>query len=104
MAFPENKLVELPQNPAGTVVVGVGTTVEVRQMMEKGYDFTRGAGAGFTAVLEGSVRGQNWTTIVNLNASGQGAISGHYNLVRANVSVGGALGTGTELYASGKII
>lgn len=103
MAFAENKTIELPQTTPGTVIVGTEEK-EVRQMSEKGYDFIRGAGAAFVGDLEGSVSGLNWTSIVSLAASAQGVVPVHFNLVRANVGTGGALGTGTKLVISGKVL
>lgn len=101
-SFPENKLLELPQS-GGAAVVGT-TELEVRQMSDKGYDFIRDAGAAFTATLEGSVSGRNWTSITTLAASGQGAVPDHYNLVRVNVSGAGAIGNDTQLIISGKVL
>lgn len=100
MTFPENKVLEL----ADPVPTGTQAQTEVRQMTGKGYDFIRGAGAGYTAVLEGSVAGRNWTTIVSLAASAQGVIPVQYNLVRVNCSILGVLGTGPRLVVSGKIV
>jgi hypothetical protein len=100
--FPENKPIEFPQAVPGTVDIGQ-VEKEVRQMTEKGYDFVRGAGAAFTGNLEGSVAGRTWTLIVSLAAGGQGAIADQYNLVRIDITGGGALGTGTELIISGKV-
>ena len=103
MAFPENKNVEFPQVVPGTVDIGI-VKIETRQMSEKGFDFIRGAGAAFTASLEGSVSGRNWTAFDGLTASVQGVIPTQYNLVRLNVTVGGALGTNTLLVISGKVL
>ena len=61
-------------------------------------------GAGFAGNLEASVSGINWTVIVGLGASAQGAISDEYNLVRLDLTGGGALGTGTEMIVSGKVL
>lgn len=82
---------------------GLSTTVDMSGLVDKGYGFTRDGGAGFTAALQGSVTGNdNWTAIANLNASGSGAIPAHYNFVRVNVSVAGALGATTTLTVAGK--
>lgn len=105
MSFPETKNVEIPNNGAAPPVatIGVGPEIDIAQLApaSKGYDFRRDAGAGFTATLEGSVTGRTWTLIVALAASGQGAIPGHFNYVRANVSAGGALGATTDLRVAG---
>lgn len=103
MAFPENKLIEFPQQTPGTVDVGI-VEKDVRQMSEKGYDFIRDGAAAFTANLEGSVSGRNWTLITSLAASDQGDIPAGYNLVRVDVTVAGALGSTTELIVSGKVL
>lgn len=85
------------------VAGGASAVVDMCGLFEKGYGYTRDAGAGFTAALEGSVTGNdNWTTIANLNASGSGAIDGHYNFVRVNVTVAGVLGATTALTVAGK--
>jgi hypothetical protein len=81
-----------------------GPVVSLTGVIDKGYDFVRGAGAAFTAVLEGSVAGLSWTTIANLNASAQAAIGAHFNYVRINGSAEGALGTGTVCRVAGKEI
>lgn len=99
--FAQSKLLEFPQAPAGTVIVGT-TPVFVGNWIEKGYDFTRDAGAGFTAAIEGSVGNGQWTSLVNLAASGQGTLAAHYNWMRINVSAGGALGASTRLIIAGK--
>jgi hypothetical protein len=99
--FVQAKTFDFPQAPAGTVVVGM-EKVHTGSWSEKGYDYTRDPGAGFTANLEGSVAEGQWTLIAALAASGQAAIAAHYNWVRINVSVGGALGATTRLVISGK--
>lgn len=81
-----------------------GPIASLAGVTDKGYDYVRGAGAGFTAVLEGSVAGLAWTTIVNLNVSAQGAIPAHFNYVRINASAEGLLGTGTVCRVAGKEI
>lgn len=101
--FVENNSVSFPQAAPGIVDVGI-SGIDVRQWSEKGYDFIFGAGAAFTANLEASVSGANWVVVAALGASGQGAIAEQYNLVRVNISGSGALGTGTELIISGKVI
>jgi hypothetical protein len=76
--------------------------MDVGQLGGKGYDYIRDGGAGFTGVLEGSVAGKNWSTVVALAASAQGTIPDHYTRIRVNVTVGGALGPTTELVAAGR--
>jgi hypothetical protein len=97
-------LVTIPNDGATPPIATVdsGPEVDVGQLGGKGYDFIRDVGAGFTAVLEGSVAGKNWTTIAALGADAQGAISDHYTLVRVTVSVGGAVGPTTELIVAGR--
>jgi hypothetical protein len=85
------------------VAGGTSDLINLCGLFEKGYGYTRDAGAAFTAALQGSVTGNdNWTAIANLNASGSGAIPVHYNFVRVNVSVAGALGATTALTVAGK--
>lgn len=85
------------------VAGGASATIDMSGLFDKGYAYTRDAGAAFTAALEGSVTGNgNWTTIANLNVSGSGAITGHYNFVRVNVTIAGALGATTALMVAGK--
>lgn len=85
------------------VAGGASATLDMSGLFDKGYAFVRDGGAGFTAALEGSVTGTgNWTTIANLNVTGSGAIAGHYNFVRVNVTVAGALGATTGLMVAGK--
>ena len=103
MAFPEHKLIEFPNDGLGTATVGE-IEYRVDQMSDKGFDFIKGAAAAYTAVLEGSVAGRNWSTIDSLAASGQGSVSDEYNWVKIKVTVGGALGTGNELFISGKVL
>jgi hypothetical protein len=104
MAFCERIPVTIPNDGATPplATVASGPEVDVGQLGGKGYDFKRDAGAAFTGVLEGSVAGKNWTTIVALAASAQGAISDHYTSVRVTVSVGGAVGPTTELMVAGR--
>jgi len=100
MANPDFPKVEIP-----AVAGGIGAETRIDQIVPaaKGYDFIRGAGAGFTAQLEASVSGENWTNILALAGSGQGTIAAHYNYVRVNVTVAGALGTGTVLKVGGVV-
>lgn len=102
MSFPETINVEFPSVGANAVVAsGAETSIAQLAPASKGYDFERDAGAGFAANLEGSVTGRRWTVIVALAASGQGAISAHYNYVRVTVSVAGVLGATTDLRVAG---
>lgn len=105
MSMPEMRLVEFPLDALGTgVEARVGEQFDVSQLSDKGYDYTRDAGAAFTANLEGSVSGDNWTVIVALAASGQGAVGAQYNYIRVNCSVAGALGATTRLVSAGKVL
>lgn len=105
MAMPEKRLVEFPLDALGTgVEARVGEEFDASQLTDKGFDFTRDVGAGFTANLEGSVSGDNWTLISALAASGQGAVGAQYNYLRVNCSVAGALGATTRLVAAGKVL
>lgn len=98
MSFPSFSAITIPAVAGGTSAI-----VNMTGLFDKGYGYTRDAGAAFTAALEGSVTGNgNWTSIANLNASGSGAIAAHYNFVRVNVSVAGALGATTALTVAGK--
>ena len=97
MAFPENKLVTIP------ATISIGARVEVRQMSDKGFDYIHD-GSGATAALEGSVSGLHWDSIQVLAADAQGAVDAHYNLVRVNTTGAGALGAGTKLVVSGKVL
>lgn len=104
MAFPEIRTMDFPLDPAGAVVEArVGKQFDARQLSDKGYDFTRGVGAGYTAALEGSVSGDNWTAVVALGASGQGAVPAQFNYLRINCSVAGAY-DGDVLKAAGKVL
>ncbi len=108
MSFLFQQNVEFPEvgvnvsTVGGPASDGNGTTLDISQLAECGYDYIRDVGAAFTAVLEGSVAGLNWTTIVNLNASGQNVIASHYNYVRVNASVTGAMGTTTAMKVGGR--
>lgn len=88
--------------PLPAVAGGATARYDVGGWFNKGYSFVRDGGAGFTAALQGSVGGTVWTNLVNLNASGEGAIADHYNFVRVNVTVAGALGATTALMIAGK--
>jgi hypothetical protein len=105
MSMPEMRLVEFPLDALGTgVEARTGKVFDARQNTDKGYDYTRDAAAGFTATLEGSVSGDNWTLIVALAASSQGAVGAQYNYLRVNCTVGGAVGATTRLVAAGKVL
>jgi len=104
MAFPENLLLEIPNDGAGNAIVGTSDIVRIDQMSDKGYDFIRAAGATFVGNLEGSVSMRNWTTIAALAASGQGAVGAHYNYVRVKIGTAGVLGATTELFVGGKVL
>lgn len=103
MSFPETMNLEIPNDGLGNAVVGSGPEVSLAQLApgSKGYDFLRDGGAAFAGNLEGSVTGRTWTTVVALAASGQGAISGHYNYARVTVTAPGALGATTDLRVAG---
>jgi len=99
MSMPEFHNVEF--DPTAT---GVVAEVNVSQLSDKGYDFIRDVGAAFTAVLEGSVSGKNWTSVTTLAASGQGTVAAQYNFLRVKVSAAGALGATTVLLIGGKAL
>lgn len=104
MSFPEIRHIPFPLDATGLVVQAAsGDSFDARQLSEKGYDFTRGGAAGFTATLEGSVTGDQWTLIANLNASGQGAIPVQFNYLRVTGTVAGNL-AGSTLKAAGKVL
>jgi hypothetical protein len=99
MGMPNGFQIELPLNDDGdTVVVGAGPVKAMNDLVQ-GYDMTLGTGA-FTADLEGSVCNKRWTVIAAV-ADAQGVIPAHYNFVRANATVGGALAN-AELWYHGK--
>jgi hypothetical protein len=104
MGFCERFVLEIPNDGAAPplAVAGAGPDIDVGQLGGKGYDFTRDAGALFTADLEGSVCGHQWAAIVALAASAQGAIPDHYTFIRVNVSIGGALGASTLAMVAGR--
>jgi hypothetical protein len=104
MGFCERFVLEIPNDGGAppAAIVAVGPEIDVGQLGGKGYDFTRDPGAGFTALLEGSVCGHQWATIVALAASAQGTIPDHYTWVRINVTIGGALGATTLAMAAGR--
>lgn len=105
MSMPELRNMEFPLDALGTTVEArTGAAFDARQLTDKGYDFTRAPAAAFTADLEGSVSGENWTVVTALAASGQGAVGVHYNYLRVNCSVAGALGATTVLVAAGKVL
>lgn len=81
---------------------GNGTVLDISQLAQAGFDFIRDPGAGFTAALEASVAGLNWTSIDALAASAQGTIAAHYNYVRINASATGAKGATTRLKIGGR--
>lgn len=101
MAFLHQLSVEFPES-GGDVTVANGPVVDLSGVTDKGFDFVRDPGAAFTAVLEGSVAGLNWTTIDGLAATAQGAIPAQYNYVRARGTVQGAIGATTALKVAGK--
>lgn len=105
MAMPEMRLMEFPLDALGTTVEArPGPAFDAAQMTDKGFDFTRDPAAAFTANLEGSVSGENWTLVSALAASAQGAVGAQYNYLRVNCSVAGALGGTTRLVAAGKVL
>lgn len=101
--FPESRMMAFPEVVAGNLQTGTGAVFNAHQMSEKGYSFQRGAGAGYTAALEGSVSGDLWTSIAGLAVSAQGSISEHYNFLRINCSVAGAY-EGDVLKIAGKVL
>lgn len=105
MSQPETITLEwTPQTVPGTLDTGSTTPVDMRQWTDKGYDFVRHVGAAFVGNLEASVTGQNWTTVVSLAASAQGAIAAHYNWARIAIGTGGVLGATTILKVAGKVL
>jgi hypothetical protein len=102
-SFPENKIVELPQEVLGTVDTGI-VPIDLNQMSDKGFEYFKGTGAAFTATLQGSVAGKVWTEIDDLTSTAQGAIPAQYNYARVNITVADLLGTDTTLYVCGKVL
>jgi hypothetical protein len=103
MSIPEFQVIDFPESGAN-VVVGQGDVADFLQASDKGYEYIRDAGAGFTADLEGSVGGNIWTVIVGLAASATGAVPAHFNYVRINCTVQGAKGATTQLVVGGKVL
>ena len=102
MARPSIKKYEFTQTVSGTVDAATHAVIDVSDLQDKAIDYAKGAGAAFTANLEASVAQKNWTVITALDASKVETIAGHFNFVRVNCSVAGAIGTGTELMIAGK--
>lgn len=103
MGIPQIEYIDFPESGAD-VIVGQGDVADFLQASDKGYEFIRDVGAGFTADLEGSVGGHIWTTIVGLAASATGAVPAHLNYVRVNCSGQGAKGATTQLVVGGKVL
>jgi len=105
MAFPEIRLYEFDENPAGTLPLGDGHVHDVRQMSDKGYEFKTALGCAAVFTLEGSVAGSVWTTIqAGIGAAdAQGSIGDEYNYVRVNGTTAGVL-LGAELKIAGKVL
>ncbi len=105
MTMPEIRTMDMNIDPAvpANMAAGQGVRFDARQMSEKGYDIVRGGAAAFTADLEGSVAGQQWAIIVGMGVTAQGPIPAHYNYLRVNCSLGGAL-DGSVLKVAGKVL
>ena len=104
MAFLDIRNADWPLNPAGDqVIAGEGAVFNCGQLSDKGYDFQRETGSVYTGNLEGSVAGEQWTTIVSLAADAQGVIPAQYNFVRIKTSAGGAY-NGDAMKIAGKAI
>jgi hypothetical protein len=101
MAYLHQLSVDFPETGLN-VTVANGAAIDLSGVTDKGFDFLRDGAAGFTAVLEGSVAGMNWTTIDGLAATAQGAIPAQYNYVRIRGTVQGAKGATTALKVAGK--
>lgn len=105
MAFPEIRVYEFDENPAGTLPLGTGHEHDVRQMSEKGYEFETALGCLAVFTLEGSVAGAVWTAIqAGIGAADiQGVIPAQYNYVRVNGTTAGVL-LGAQLKIAGKVL
>jgi len=105
MAFPEIRVYEFDENPAGSLPLGAGHEHDVRQMSEKGYEFETAVGCAAVFTLEGSVSGNVWSAIqAGLGAAdAQGTIPAHYNYVRVNGTAAGVL-NGARLRIAGKVL
>ena len=101
MAMPNSFEIVIREDTPGNVVVGVVAEYQVSDMLQA-FEFVRGAGATFAAVVEGTVHAQLWTAIDVLDASKQVEIPAIYNRIRVRVTTLGALGTGHKLFYSGK--
>lgn len=102
MAMPSIRKYEFTQTVAGTVDAGTHQEISVDDLQDKAIEYVKGTGAAYTANLEASVARGVWTVITALDASKVETIAGHFNFVRVNCSVAGALGTGTALMVAGK--
>lgn len=98
MGMPNSETILFPSTDNQvTAAAGSGRVVNASDLA-MGYDYTHDAASAYTASLQGSVSGQNWTDIATLTASGQGAIPSHYTMVRINCTVAGAIGTSLLKY------
>jgi len=101
MGMPNSKQLEIPSSDSGvTADVGVSNVCNASDLVA-GYEITIGGAAAFVGNLEGSVGGNQWTTISALGASAQGEIPAHYRFVRVNIGTGGAI-DGSEIWYHGK--
>lgn len=93
---------EFPESGAD-VVVGEGELLDISRLEGAGYDYIRDPAAAFTATLQGSVAGLNWTDVAALGASAQNTIAAHYNWLRIRCTTGndGAKGATTQLKVAG---
>lgn len=104
MAFPEIRLYEFEEAPAGSLALGAQHEHNVQQMSEKGYEFETAVGCLATFTLEGSVAGAVWVTIQAAigPVDASGAIPAQFNYVRANVTAAGVFGA--QLKIAGKVL
>ena len=104
MAFFEQRNADFPLDGPGTgVEKRAGEVMNIGQLTDKGFDFQREVGSTYAADLEGSVAGEQWTTISSLAADAQGSIAAHYNYVRINCGTAGNY-NGDELKIAGKVL
>lgn len=98
MGMPNSEILQFPSNDAQiTAAIGTGKVVNASDIVA-GYDYQHDGDSEYTAVLEGSVAGKNWTDIVELSESGQGLVPAHYTQVRIKVTVAGAIGDSVLMY------
>lgn len=75
--------------------------IDISGLINKGFDFVFDATATFEGKLMGSVSARNWTDIDDLDGSIQGAIAGHFNFIKLDITKAGIWGT-SEIFIAGQ--